>query len=853
MTRKKSTANVAEAPANVPLQWSLWIVAVGAWLFLATSLVSFHAGDWPSHLVAVHNEPVSNLCGAAGSWLSFWCYRLLGLSSWLLILGGGGWLILRAAGHRPPHVALRMGGLLVMVISLSGLHALLLPNWGVIPGAPAGLIAHAAVNALVPLFSTFGSMLILLAVLLVGAIVAADEFILELPRRLFNAFRTKEKPSQGQGMLGGLWNRRKPALVGGPSTTTRKRSQKPVEEEEEEWEEEAVYDDADEGEEEEEDEDDGDYEYVDEDADAEEEEEEEEEEDEYEYEDEEDEAAPKLSMAELRAKIAKLPLRMGARNTELATDDDIQREDYEGYTFPSVELLSEPEDDFSSQAEATVRRQAESLVKSLDVYGIEGSVVGIDSGPTVTLFSVELGPGTKVSKLNAISRDLARSLRAQNIRIVPTIAGKTAVGIEVPNEKREKVRLRELISSGAAEGMTLPMFLGKDSSGEPLVADLVRMPHMLIAGTTGSGKSVCINTIIMSWLFMKRPDELKMILVDPKMVELSQFGDIPHLACPVITETGKAAASLAWAVRKMEERYELLREAGVRDLPSYNNIPWEEKKEIFNPGTELEEAKIPRKLPYIVFVIDELADLMMSAKEVEQHIVRIAQKARAVGIHLILATQRPQANVVTGLIKSNMPCRLSFKVSSGMDSRIVMDTKGAELLLGHGDMMMVTPQAPEPCRTQGTLVDDAETRKVVRFLKEVAGPTFERSLIQVPADGLAGSGEADKERDPLFDQAVRIIIESGRGSVSLVQRRLSIGYSRASRLVDQMAMAGILGEHKGSVAREVLISIDDWDKMQALESNDGEAASNELEVVYDDDPDGLDGPVPDEDDGDFLR
>ena len=848
MSSKKSNVETAIVHTNTPLQWSLWILAGGAWLFLATSLVSFHSADWPSHLVAVHHDPVSNLCGAAGSWLSYWCYRLLGLSSWLLLLGGGLWLILRAAGHRPQHVALRLGGLLVMAIALSGLHALLLPNLGVIPGAPAGLIAHAAVNALVPLFSTFGSMLILLAILLVGAIIAADEFILELPRRMIGVLRTREKSSRGQGMLGAIWNRpqRKPAMAGGPSTAV-----KEIEAEEEEWDEEDLYEDVADEDVDEGDDDDEAYEYVDEDEDDEYEEEEEEEEEQ--EEEEEEEVAPKLSMAELRAKIAKLPLRMGARNTELATDDDIQREDYEGYTFPSVELLSQPEDDFSTQAEATVRRQAESLVKSLDVYGIEGSVVGIDSGPTVTLFSVELGPGTKVSKLNAISRDLARSLRAQNIRIVPTIAGKTAVGIEVPNEKREKVRLRELISSGAAEGMTLPMFLGKDSSGEPLVADLVRMPHMLIAGTTGSGKSVCINTVIMSWLFMKRPDELKLILVDPKMVELSQFGDIPHLACPVITETSKAAASLAWAVRKMEERYELLREAGVRDLPSYNNISWEEKKEIFQPGTELEEAKIPRKLPYIVFVIDELADLMMSAKEVEQHIVRIAQKARAVGIHLILATQRPQANVVTGLIKSNMPCRLSFKVASGMDSRIVMDTKGAELLLGHGDMMMVTPQAPEPCRTQGTLVDEAETRKVVRFLKDVAGPTFERSLVQVKPDGLAGGGDADKERDPLFDQAVRIIIESGRGSVSLVQRRLSIGYSRASRLVDQMAMAGILGEHKGSVAREVLISIDDWDKMQALESGEDAEAANELEVVYDDDPDHLDGPVPDEDDGDYLR
>ncbi|MCH2134740.1 MAG: DNA translocase FtsK 4TM domain-containing protein [Phycisphaerales bacterium] len=851
--RTESTRSATpESTPPTPLGWSAWILAVGLWLFAATSLVSFNSADWPSHVVAVHNGEVSNLCGTAGAWVAFWSYRLVGLSAWLLLAGAGGWLVLRAAGYRPNSPLLRLAGLLVMVLAIASMQAVLLPTWGVMAGAPSGLLAHALADAIVPLFSTVGSVLVLLALFLVGAVIAADEFVMSLPRHLMTALSSRGNRKRGTGMLAALWSRpehERPALAGGPGTAVLEADEEEAEYEacEDEYEDDGDYEDEEEEEEEEEeadeDEDDGEYEYEDEYEDEEEEYEDEEEE-------EEEAATPKLSMAELRAKIAKLPLRMNARKTELATDDDIQREDYEGYTFPSVELLAEPEDDYSKQAEATVRRQAESLVKSLDVYGIEGSVVGIDSGPTVTLFSVELEPGTKVSKLNAISRDLARSLRAQNIRIVPTMAGKTAVGIEVPNEKREKVRLRELISSGAADGMTLPMFLGKDASGEPLVADLVKMPHMLIAGTTGSGKSVCINTIIMSWLFMKRPDELKLILVDPKMVELSQFSEIPHLASPVISETGKAAGSLAWAVTKMEERYELLREAGVRDLPSYNNIPWEEKKEIFQPDNELDEAKIPRKLPYIVFVIDELADLMMSAKEVEQHIVRIAQKARAVGIHLILATQRPQANVVTGLIKANMPCRMSFKVASGMDSRIVLDAKGAELLLGHGDLMMVTPQIPEPCRMQGTLVDDAETRKVVRFLRDVAGPTFERSLVQVRPGG-EGSLDDPKERDPLFDDAVRIIIESGRGSVSLVQRRLSIGYSRASRLVDQMAMAGILGEHKGSVAREVLISLEDWDRMQALES--GEEQANELEVVYDDDPDGLDGPVPDEEDGDYLR
>jgi S-DNA-T family DNA segregation ATPase FtsK/SpoIIIE len=301
----------------------------------------------------------------------------------------------------------------------------------------------------------------------------------------------------------------------------------------------------------------------------------------------------------------------------------------------------------------------------------------------------------------------------------------------------------------------------------------------------------------------------------------------------------------------MEERYELLREAGVRDIASYNDLGEEELREIFEPSSDLEWAKLPKKLPYLVFVIDELADLMMTNKEVEHSIVRIAQKARAVGLHLILATQRPQANVVTGLIKSNMPCRVSFKVASGMDSRIVLDQKGAELLLGMGDMMVVTPDKTEVRRGQGTLVTDRETRQVAKFLKTVAGPTFERSLLNVrppSSGGQSGTGEESGERDPLFDQAVEIMIETGRGSVSLLQRRMAIGYSRASRLVDQMGLAGILSDHKGSVAREVLISLEDWQRMKRLE--DGLEASNAAEDLDggfgDDDSGGVPAELPGE-------
>jgi S-DNA-T family DNA segregation ATPase FtsK/SpoIIIE len=590
---------------------------------------------------------------------------------------------------------------------------------------------------------------------------------------------------------------------------------------------------------------------------------EDEEEDDEEYEDEceveaeeEESDRPSLSKEQLKDKIAKLPIRMFGGKKDVAKDEDIHRENFEGYQFPSVELLAEPETGYSEKAENMVRDQAESLENALTTYEINAEVTGIDSGPTVTLYSIQLAPGTRVARITSIASDLARSLGAPNIRIVPTMAGKTTIGIEVPNPTREKVRLRELISSGAADGMVLPMFLGKDASGEPLVEDLVKMPHMLIAGTTGSGKSVCINSIIMSWLFLKRPDEVKLILVDPKMVELSMFGDIPHLACPVVTEMNRAAAILDWAVRKMEERYEIFREAGVRDIRSFNDMSEEEKRERFQPQNDMEDAKIPRSLPYVVFIIDELADMMMTNKEVEQSIVRIAQKARAVGIHLILATQRPQANVVTGLIKSNMPCRMSFKVSSGMDSRIVLDTKGAEVLLGNGDMMVVTPRDPEVRRAQGTLVDDGESRKVVRFLKTVAAPNFERQLIQLRPGTEGEVGAAPSERDPMFDDAVRVMIESGRGSVSLLQRRMAIGYSRASRLVDQMGQAGILGEHKGSVAREVLISLEEWEQMTAMEASSDDAqpqASTDesdseftYEYDYDEDPDGLDGGVPDE-------
>jgi S-DNA-T family DNA segregation ATPase FtsK/SpoIIIE len=494
------------------------------------------------------------------------------------------------------------------------------------------------------------------------------------------------------------------------------------------------------------------------------------------------------------------------------------------YHLPNWEFLNDAEHGYAESQEKFVREKAAVLEQALKEFDIDAHVVEIDTGPVITMYELALAPGVKVSQISALSNDVQRALKAETVRIVAPIPGKSTVGIEVPNEDKEKVRLKELmqLAPEAMSKMMIPLFLGKDASGEPLITDLAAMPHCLIAGTTGSGKSVCINSIIMSFMYLQRPDMVKLILVDPKVVEMAPFKDIPHLMCPIINETGRATSVLDWACEKMDERYEFLAEAGVRNIKGYNALTQEELIERFNPSTPEEEAKIPKKLPYIVIIIDELADLMMtSGKEVESFIVRLAQKARAVGIHLILATQRPQATVVTGLIKSNMPSKIAFRVASKMDSRIVLDQNGAELLLGQGDMLFLPPGASKPIRGQGTYINDKEIRESVKLVKGLADAQYEPELVQIKAS-LGGEG-GEMEKDDLFDDAVRVVLETKRGSVSLLQRRLTIGYSRASRLIEAMAAAGIVGEYKGSQAREATITLEEWDAMKAQAQQDAES------------------------------
>jgi len=493
------------------------------------------------------------------------------------------------------------------------------------------------------------------------------------------------------------------------------------------------------------------------------------------------------------------------------------------FNLPPVDLLAAPSGGYMESQEAAAAEKRDILQQTLNDFNIDAQVVGYMTGPVITMYELSLSPGVKVAQIFNLATDMARALAVPGVRVVSPIPGKDTVGIEVPNMDKEIVRIRELmeVAPDAQEKMHLPVYLGKDAGGGALVWDLATMPHILLAGTTGSGKSVSLNAIIMSMLLTRTPDDVRLVVVDPKMVEMAAFENIPHLLCPIVNDMRRAEDILEWAVTKMDERYELFKETGVRNIAGFNRLSPEQIYERLGVESDDERAKIPTHIPYYVIVIDELADLMMtSGKEVEHCVIRIAQKARAIGIHLVLATQRPSVNVVTGLIKSNMPCRISFRVASRQESRIVLDQNGADVLLGAGDMLFLAPGNSHLIRAQGTFVDDSEVRVVVNQLRTRGEPKYNTEVMRLQSKP---DGQDSAERDELFDQAVEIVLDTQRGSVSLLQRRLSIGYSRASRIIDQMADAGFLGDYKGSQAREVLLTLDEWQQMK--ESADEEAQS----------------------------
>ncbi|HEX3149848.1 MAG TPA: DNA translocase FtsK 4TM domain-containing protein [Gemmataceae bacterium] len=490
------------------------------------------------------------------------------------------------------------------------------------------------------------------------------------------------------------------------------------------------------------------------------------------------------------------------------------------YELPPLKLLDEPAA-VEGEDESRLRDLAGQLEKTFADFGLKVKVVGIHTGPVVTQYEIALETGLRVNKVTALSDDLALNLRVPSVRIVAPIPGKNTVGIEVPNEHRAVVRLKELIAAANAKVIKakLPLLLGKDSEGRPLVHDLADMPHLLIAGRTGTGKSVCLNSIILSLLLTRTPEEFRLLMIDPKQVELAEYGKLPHLMHPVVTDNSKAEAILAWGVDKMEERYDLMRRARVRNIAGFNELGRAEVLKRVKPQDAAEADLLPDKLPYIVIIVDEVGDLMMAMKkEVEGHIIRLAQKSRAAGIHLILTTQRPTVDVITGLIKSNLPARICFQVADRSNSRVVLDESGAEKLLGKGDMLFLQPNTSTIVRAQASYASDQEILRIVGHL-EVDDPQFDNELLNLEnrsegSDAPQPGGAGGRKRDPLYDQAVEVVVREGRGSVSLLQRALGIGYGRSARLIDFMAEDGIVGTYNGAQAREVLISHEQWTQMR---------------------------------------
>lgn len=466
------------------------------------------------------------------------------------------------------------------------------------------------------------------------------------------------------------------------------------------------------------------------------------------------------------------------------------------YYLPSLDLLDSPPPLEARQIKGDLESSARILEETLEDFGISAKVTDIERGPVITRYELEPAPGVKLNKIVALGDDVALAMKAQSVRIIAPIPGKGRVGVEVPNMQSTFVYLKEVLSSSEFQKSkaNLSLSLGKDITGQPIVADLDDMPHLLIAGTTGSGKTVCVNSLILSLLYKNSPNDLKFVMVDPKMVELMPFNGLPHLLCPVVTDAKKAYTALNWVVGEMEERYRLLAKVGARNIESYN-----EKQE---------------KLPYIIVIIDEFADLMTVARDqIENAITRLAQLSRAVGIHLMLATQRPSVDVITGVIKANLPARISFKVASKVDSRTVLDMNGADKLLGKGDMLFLRPGESKLIRIQATLVKDKEIERVVSFIKEQADPVYDEEILKEQQKGALTSGD----KDEFYDQAVRVIMESNQASVSILQRRMRLGYTRAARIIDMMEMEGLVGPYEGSKPRKILIDRDEWLKKDLAE------------------------------------
>jgi S-DNA-T family DNA segregation ATPase FtsK/SpoIIIE len=738
-------------------------------LYLLMALMTYDKGD-PGWSTTGSNLVISNAMGSTGAWVGDVLFSLFGYMAYLFpaMLGYRAWATFRERGNEPGFdwvtLGIRLIGFSLVMLASTAITALnSVPEISILPYANGGILGGSLADVFEPAFGLLGSRLILVSLLLFGITIFTDlswlrlmDKVGQLTMLLLNNTITFLRNSYGRF----LENRETRKAVQQRKEVIDRQVEKKKKE-------------------------------------------------------------PVLTIAPPKERAQRSERAQKEKQKPLFDSPDINE-------LPTLGLLDMPgKDSVRGYSEDTLKAMSTQLVLKLKDFGVLAEVVAVYPGPVITRFEIQPAPGVKVSRISNLAKDLARSLAVISVRVVEVIPGKSVVGIEIPNENREMVLLGEVLSSSAYEASKSPLSLalGHDISGDPVVVDLARMPHLLVAGTTGAGKSVGVNAMLLSLLYKSTPAEVRLIMVDPKMLELSVYDGIPHLLTPVITDMKEAANGLRWCVAEMERRYRLMASLGVRNLAGFNRKVNDAMKAgnpiadpLWNPDVEYvageERALAPplEPLPSIVVVIDEFADMMMIVgKKVEELIARIAQKARAAGIHLILATQRPSVDVITGLIKANVPTRIAYQLSSQVDSRTILDQGGAEQLLGHGDMLYLPPGSGVPIRVHGAFVDDHEVHKVVKSWKERAEPNYIEGLLDaargsdmMPGMGGGDGDDGDSESDELYDQAVQYVLETRRASISSVQRKLRIGYNRAARMIEAMEAAGVISEMSANGSRDVL-------------------------------------------------
>ncbi len=742
---------------------ALWIFGALALILLA-ALASYDNSD-PAFSSTGQDGPVTNLIGPFGAWLSDLFFVLFGLPAFLfpLMLGYAGWVIYRERTNKEAldrrALGLRAAGFALALATSCGLATLHFPA-GTLPNTAGGVLGSLLGSGLASALSFLGATLLLLALWLGSVSLVTGVSWVAVMDRI------------GRAVLAGLARLRDRASTARDVKVGREVKQ----------------------------------------------------------------ARQEVVREEQKKAAERKPPRIEAPAPKVEKSERVEKEkqvtmfERSGTSaLPALSLLDDPPPRHGGYSAEALEAMSRLVELKLRDFGVEAEVVEVHPGPVITRFELRPAPGVKVAQISNLAKDLARALSAISVRVVEIIPGKSTMGLEIPNETREMVTLGEIVKSKAYDEMASPLalVLGKDIGGNPVVADLARMPHLLVGGTTGSGKSTAVNAMVLSLLYKSTPDHVRLIMIDPKMLELSVYEGIPHLLAPVVTDMKQAANALRWCVAEMERRYQLMAHAGVRNLAGYNRKVKESADEGKPMKDPIEMKRLPpggdpatvpdlEPLPNIVVVVDELADMMMIVgKKVEELIARLAQKARASGIHLILATQRPSVDVITGLIKANIPTRIAFQVSAKVDSRTILDQSGAESLLGHGDMLFLQPGTSHPVRVHGAFVSDQEVHKVAYSLRQHSAPIYIDEILDGPTgpvpglpgeEGAGGEGGegGDAEQDPLYDEAVRIVTESRKASISGVQRRLKIGYNRAARMIEAMEAAGLVGPLNTNGSREVL-------------------------------------------------